>query len=45
MRESIRGFESLGDYVRVADRVIMLADILIRQGKFSDAEECLLAES
>jgi LuxR family glucitol operon transcriptional activator len=42
MRESIRGFESLGDYVRASDRVIMLADILIRQGKFSDAEECLL---
>ena len=41
-RESIRGFEDLGDDVRATDRTIMLADILVRQGRFSQAEECLL---
>ena len=37
IREAIRGFEELNDIVRVSDRSMMLANILIRQEKYSEA--------
>jgi tetratricopeptide (TPR) repeat protein len=42
IRESIAEFEDLDDSVRVHDRSIMLANILVHQGKSSEAEEWLL---
>lgn len=42
IRESISDFEKLGDSIRVSDRSIMLANILVHQGKCSEAENVLL---
>jgi len=42
IRQSIKGFEDLDVAVRTSDRSIMFADILVRQGRLCEAEECLL---
>jgi tetratricopeptide (TPR) repeat protein len=42
IQESISIFEDLGDSIRVSDRSIMLANILVHQGKYSEAENVLL---
>ncbi|MBN1872831.1 MAG: hypothetical protein JXA33_01260 [Anaerolineae bacterium] len=42
IRSSICGFRDLGDSVRVADRSIIKADILVLQKQFAEAEACLL---
>ncbi len=42
VKAAIDGFEELNDIVRASDRTIMLANILVRQGKFSEAEKYLL---
>ncbi len=42
IREAISGFEDLNDIVRASDRSVMLANILVRKGNYSEAEEVLI---
>jgi tetratricopeptide (TPR) repeat protein len=42
IRAAISGFEELNDIVRASDRSMMLANILVRREKYSEAEKTLL---